>query len=145
MSIYDYGYGVDMSRAKFCNNAAQYVMANLASESLKTDLLEFMTDNPELDAEEAVVEFVDSYEDDIHCNTGLEAIIVRCINDNECNGRDEFLYEDHCIYVGARIPRNDADRSAMKTMEEIQSTLAKYLCPNVIETPISIESLEIHE
>lgn len=141
----DYGYGVDMSNAKFIDNAAHHLLRNFASAAVKQEFEDFCEDNPEL-VEDGTAEevFVDEFEDDITCGSGIEGFIVRCINDNECPHADAFAYSNCCIYVGARIPANAEERAKMLTQEDIQGILAKYLNP-ILESELTVEFLEIYE
>ena len=148
MATRDFGYGVDLSRkdVKWRPGAAEYFLANLASPSIKEEYAEFREENPELDDEESADAFVDEYEDSETLESGFEAVIVRSINENECGSRDNFIFDDQCIYVGARIPRNHAEKLVMLTLEDIGRLLAKYLdCEHILENPVTVETLEITE
>lgn len=141
----DYGYGVDMSRTEFIPNAAKYILEHFASEDLRGDFRAFCEDNPELVEDgEAEEIFIDEYEDDLTYASGIEAFIVRCINDNECPTADAFAYNDYCIYVGARIPANDEEKAKMLTQEDIRRILVKYLNP-ILESDVTVEFLEISD
>lgn len=142
--IVDFGYGVDMSRAKLKPGAAKYVLDKYATEDILNEFKDFCSDYEELmengDAEEA---FVEGFEDDLLCVSGIEGLIVRCINDREYSKRDAFVYDGYCIYYGARIPANDTDKAEILTMENIRCVLAKYLSP-ILDNELNVEFLTIH-
>ena len=148
MATRDFGYGVDLSRkdVKWRPGAAEFFLANLASPSVKEEYAEFREENPELNDEDFADAFVDEYEDSETLESGFEAVIVRSINENECGSRNDFIFDDQCIYVGARIPRNQIEKFAMLTLEDIERLLAKYLdCEHILENPVAVETLEITE
>lgn len=62
----DFGYGIDLSRAEFCNDAAEYVMRNLSSPGLQGEYEEWLRDYPEYADAYALEEFVREYNDGIH-------------------------------------------------------------------------------
>ena len=141
--IVDFGYGVDVSRMQFVTGAAKYILEHYATKDILDEFEDYCKENEDL-VEDGVAEssFVEDYMDDTHCVDGIEAILIRCINDNECHGKDVFLYDDYCIYVGARIPANDDDKAALLTMENIRAILAKYLNP-ILTKSVNVELLEI--
>lgn len=140
----DFGYGVDMSRARMKPDAAKYVFEHYATDDLRDDFKEFCEDNPEIVEDGTAVEvFVEEFEDDITCASGIEGFLVKCINDAECKKYSDFIYDDYCIYVGARIPANQTQKASMLTMEDIHKILAKYLNP-ILETELVVEYVEIN-
>lgn len=142
--VVDFGYGIDMSRAKLKQGAAKYVFEHYATDDIRSEFEDFCADNQDL-VEDGTAEevFVEEYEDSLSCANGIEVFIVRCINDIEFYKRDEFIYDDYCIYVGARIPEDDSDRQRMLTKADIHRILAKYLNP-ILETEVVVEHLEIN-
>lgn len=142
--VVDFGYGVDMSRAKFKNGAAKYVLDNYATKDILDEFKDFCSEYEELvengDAEEA---FVEDFEDDLSGASGIEGLIVRCINDREFDKSDAFIYDDYCIYYGARIPANDMEKAGILTMENVRYVLAKYLSP-ILDNELNVEFLTIN-
>ena len=141
--IIDFGYGVDISRTQFVADAAKYTLEHYATKDILDEFEDYCKEYEDL-VEEGIAEscFVEDYMDDVHCVDGIEAILIRCINDNECHGKDVFLYDDYCIYVGARIPANDDEKAELLTTESIRTILAKYLNP-ILTEPVSVKFLEI--
>lgn len=141
----DFGYGVDLSRTNFKADAPKYIIEHLAPSSILKQFKEYCAENSEdLNEVEATLCFADEYESDIHYIRGIEALLVDCINLSECDGNDTFLYEDYCIYVGARIPVDEKHKASLLTTQDIQRILAKYLNPLLIDT-VCVEFLEIRE
>lgn len=142
--IVDFGYGVDTSRVEFKQDAAKYILKNLASQEVLDEFEGYCADNADL-VEDGTAEemFVEEYEDSVSYATGIFGLIVRCINDNECGGADIFEYDDYCVYLGARIPANDAEKAKMLTQEDVRRILAKYLNP-ILQCDVSIEHLSIN-
>lgn len=142
--VIDFGYGVDMSRVNYKSGAARYIFEHYATDDIHKEFDDFCEDNPDLVEDgNAVDVFVEEYEDGITCASGLEGFLVRCINDAEFSKRDEFIYDDYCIYVGARIPADDSEKDNMLTMVDIRRILSKYLNP-ILEEDVNIECLEIN-
>lgn len=126
-------------------DAAKYVFEHYATDDLRDDFKEFCDENPDLVEDGTAVEvFVEEFEDDITCTSGIEGFLVRCINDAESYKQHEFMYDDYCIYVGARIPEDGSDRQRMLTKADIRRVLAKYLNP-ILEAEAVVESLEIRD
>ena len=143
--VIDFGYGVDLSRTNFKPEAPKYIIEHLAPASILEQFKEYCAENSKnLEEMEAALCFSDEYENDVHYIRGIEALLVDCINIAECDGNDTFLYDDYCIYVGARIPADEQHRASLLTMQDIQKILAKYLNPILIDT-VRIEFLEIRE
>lgn len=152
---YDFGYGADMSRMNFKQGAAEYIIENLASPRLRKEFEQFCEDCkdecevfPSTGEDFGMLEQADSFAaeyEDYYCNTGIEALLVACINDNECGGEEVFFYEDYCIYVPARIPEDDKAKEKMLTQERIREILAKYLNPIITDDSIVVESVETHD
>lgn len=142
--IVDFGYGVDMSRTEFKQDAAKYIIKNFASKEVLGEYEDFCEDNADL-VDDGIAEevFVEEYEDAVSYAPGMCGLIVRCINDNECGGADIFEYDDYCIYLGARIPDNDAEKAKMLTKEDVRRILAKYLNP-ILKCDVNIEHLQIN-
>ena len=143
--IIDFGYGVDMSKAKYKPGAHGYVFKHFASSGLLEEYEAFVKSNEDLirdgEAEEIFVgEFVNEYD----YSTGIDAFLVRCINDNEFGGKTFLYYDDYCIYVSARVPEDDEDKKEMLTKERIREILTAYLNP-VLEDIVRVETLTIHE
>ena len=147
MATIDFGFGVDMSRdqAQFREGAALFIVQNLLSPEVETLWRVFREEHPELtDDAEAADMFCDEYTDEEGFYDGIEELLCRCMNDNECNGEPVFAYEDYCIFVGAKIPVDEADKVAMLTQEDIRRILAKYLNgEHVLKDYPNIETLEI--
>ena len=90
----DFGYGVDMSRVQLKPDAAKYVFEHYATDDLRDDFKEFCDENPDLVEDGTAVEvFVEEFEDDITCTSGIEGFLVRCINDAESYKEYEFMYK----------------------------------------------------
>ena len=142
--IVDFGYGVDTSRVEFKQDAAKYILKNFASQDVLDEFEGYCADNADL-VEDGTAEemFVEEYEDSVSYATGICGLIVRCINDNECGGADIFEYDDYCIYLGVRIPTNDAEKAKMLTQEDVRRILAKYLNP-ILRCDVNIEHLSIN-
>ena len=141
----DFGYGVDMSRVKFKSGAARYIFEHYANDDIRNEFASFCEDNQDLVEDDTAVEtFVEEYEDPITWASGIEGFLVRCINNAECKDYNDFAYDDYCIYVGARIPADEVQKSSLLTMEDIRRILAKYLNP-VLEAEAIVESLEIRD
>lgn len=146
MNIIDMGYGVDTSAKsyQYRPDARHYIMENLASKSLKEEYKNFREENEDLNEEEALDVFFNEYEDEETGNCDIEGVLVRCMNENECGGRNVFRYDNYCIYVRNCIPKDEEERSKMLTMEEISVILAKYLNP-ILKSLVTIESLDIYD
>ena len=141
----DFGYGVVMDNVEFKLDAAKYVLDNFATQEILDEFNEFRKYNDDItDDDEAKEIFVDEYEDPIYCEGGICGLLVRCINAHECGESHKFAYEDYCIYVGARIPADDDEKSGMLTMDDIRKILAKYLNP-ILKNNVNVEFLEIHD
>lgn len=152
----DFGYGVDLSSSKVKwkdDSQKQVFLRAIKHKELKDYWDEFLSaiyENAESEApgfepsEEDVADFVDQYEHETFGWCGAEGMLAEVINLERFDGKDVFAYEDCCLYVGARIPKDDAERQKMPTMEEIQSILAEYLNP-LLEELVTVEYLEIHD
>lgn len=153
----DYGYGVDLSASKthWKNGCEKTVFLQAIKHNELKEywdaFLEAILEGPDgLDlppyepVDEDIESFVSQFEDRLHGWCGVEGMLAEVINLERFDGRDVFAYEDCCLYVGARIPKDDAERQKMPTMEEIQSIIAEYLYP-LLEEPRPLEFLEIHD
>ncbi|MBQ6403308.1 MAG: hypothetical protein IJI27_05330 [Oscillospiraceae bacterium] len=155
--MYDFGYGVDLStsKANWKDGCEKTVFLKAIKHKELKDywdaFLEAIQDGPDNlelpphePTDEDIETFVDEFEEDLHGWCGVEGMLAEIINLERFDGHDVFAYEDCCLYVGARIPKDDAERQKMPTMEEIQSILAEYLAP-LLEEPLPLEFLEIHD
>ncbi len=125
------GYGINLdSSARFKKNAAVLFMDKwyLATE-YGQDAYKTYCEDSDLtpNDDESKEAFVESYENDTYCWSGLEGLLVDYINDYECDHEVVFRFEDYCIVVMAGIPENEEQKKRMLTQEDIAKILQKYL------------------
>lgn len=142
-----YGVNLDSSGAKFKKDAAALFM-NLfyLTDVYGQDTYRTYCEDEELDPanDESKEKFVDNYENETFCSTGLEQLIADYINVNKFGYETVFRYEDYVLGVEPTIPDDEEDKKRLPTKKQIQEVLAECLNP-LLEEPLHIGWYDIHE
>ena len=142
-----YGVNLDYSGARFKKDAAVLFM-NLfyLTDVYGQDAYRTYCEDGKLDPadDESKEEFVDSYENETFCSTGLEQLIADYINDHVFSHETVFRYEDCVLGVEPTIPDDEEDKKRLPTKKQIQEVLAEYLNP-LLEEPLHIGWYGIYE
>lgn len=139
------GYGIRTDTAEWIDNLHDVINNTLGqkSEVYKNKYEEYCDYNdlnPNGDFHE---EFIDGYENETMCTTGVEALLTDIINELEYNNDQIFFFDDCAIYTPSTIPRNEKAKELMPTQEDVQNILSRYIGP-LTKKPITIEWLTIH-
>lgn len=144
-----FGYGIDISELTFKPDAAKVVIENYGDDELRSDFRDFCCDGG-IDPADAVArvsaatDFAKEYEDPSSCESGLIALVTRCINRCESDREDIFSCNRFCIYYQSRVPMTEEDKAKMLTTEDVKTKLTTYLKP-IVDEDLSFEFLTIYD
>lgn len=146
MGTIEKGYGIRLDTNFQPKNDAATLLVdriiNAKDSAILADYKEYCKDNS-LDENdvEAKESFVDDYENEQTCGSGLEQLAVDFINEEKFDNEQVFVYEDCTICVLAYIPKEK--NTILPSQEDIRRIIADYINP-LIKEPVDIEWLQIH-
>ena len=115
---------------------------------MKTDLKEFYesnrTERSFLSLEDSFYDFCsDGYENKSTGRSGVYELLTEFINEQACNGKRRFVFEDWVIHVPAGIPETESDKKDYPTQDMITQILCKYAGP-LYKKPLDVQWFDIH-
>ena len=144
------GYGIEFSPFLLKSDAYKILfdMIQKSDSDLKTDLKEFYesnrTERSFLSLEDSFYDFCsDGYENKSTGRSGVYELLTEFINEQACNGKRRFVFEDWVIHVPAGIPETESDKKDYPTQDMITQILCKYAGP-LYKKPLDVQWFDIH-
>ena len=144
------GYGIEFSPFLLKSDAYKILfdMIQKSDSDLKKDIEEFYESHKEgrsfQSIESSFCIFCEyGYKNKTTGLSGMEELLTEFINEQACNGKRRFVFEDWVIHVPAGIPETESDKKDYPTQDMITQILCKYAGP-LYKKPLDVQWFDIH-